>query len=237
MKESAGSRGTALVECINPKRDIWRVRWNMRDAADGMSVWTEEDFAHKPTPGDIERMLSESVCDATEEELEEIGSQLGYCKEAFVDAMEAERTARIASDPQAQLMEAIRELMSEKTDMTDTQALRTPNMFPTFAALCRRGKDVKAGTVLRYGNKLWRVVQTHTPLSVYPPSTDTASLYARIDKSHAGTLEDPIPYEQNMAFEKGKYYSQYGVTYLCILTTETGYPYDLKDLPTIVQAV
>ena len=80
-------------------------------------------------------------------------------------------------------------------------------------------------------------MQTHTPLSIYPPSIDTASLYTKVDKSHAGTLEDPIPYEQNMAFEKGKYYSQYEVVYLCILTTVNGYPNDLKDLPTIVQPV
>ena len=40
-----------------------------------------------------------------------------------------------------------------------------------------------------------------------------------------------------MAFEKGKYYSQYEVVYLCILTTVNGYPNDLKDLPTIVQPV
>ena len=64
---------------------------------------------------------------------------------------------------------------------------------------------------------------------------ETASLYARVEPGHAGTKVDPIPYEQGMVFEKGKYYSQYGAVYVCILTTQTGYPYDLKDLPTIVK--
>ena len=237
MKESAGSKGAALLECVNPKRDIWRLRWNMSDAADGTSVWTEEDFARKPTPGDIERTLSESACDATDAELEEIGALLGYGKEEFVDAMETERTARIASDPQAQLMEAMRELMSDRTDVPDAQALKVPCTFPTFSTLCRRGKEVRAGVILRHDNRLWRAVQAHTPQAAYPPSDDTAALYTRINRSHSGTKDDPIPYERNMAFVGGRYYSQYGVTYLCILATVTGYPYDLKDLPTIVQAV
>lgn len=38
----------------------------------------------------------------------------------------------------------------------------------------------------------------------------------------AGTADDPIPYEGNMALENGKYYSQDGVVYRC--TRDTGNP-------------
>ena len=65
----------------------------------------------------------------------------------------------------------------------------------------------------------------------------TASIWKLVDEVHEGTLDDPIPYRQGMAFEKGKYYVQYGVKYLCILTTVSGYPNDLDDLPNIVQKV
>lgn len=40
--------------------------------------------------------------------------------------------------------------------------------------------------------------------------------------AHAGTADDPIPYEGNMALESGKYYSQDGVVYRC--TRDTGNP-------------
>jgi hypothetical protein len=53
-----------------------------------------------------------------------------------------------------------------------------------------------------------------------------------------GSLENPIPYEGNMALEEGKYYQQSGVVYLC--TRDTGVPvYNaLKDLVGIyVEAV
>lgn len=73
---------------------------------------------------------------------------------------------------------------------------------------------------------------------IYPPGAEgTEALYAVIEEAHAGTLEDPIPYVQNMLMEKGKYYTQYGVVYECILTTLTGYPNDLYELPSIVKAV
>lgn len=239
MRKAEGGVGVSQLECVNPRKDKWRLRWGVLPKEDSENIVTymEEDFNHRPTPEEIEQAVADSGVDASDSEVEAIGQVLGYGKDEFAIMIEKARTARISSDPNAQLMEAMREQMSGRTDMEDGKALMLANMFFTFSELCKREKEIKAGTIFRYGNKLWRVVQTHTPQSVYPPSIDTASLYMRIDKSHAGTLDDPIPYEQNMAFEKGKYYSQYGVTYLCILTTVTGYPYDLKDLSTIVQAV
>jgi hypothetical protein len=40
-----------------------------------------------------------------------------------------------------------------------------------------------------------------------PPSIDTAALYEEIVEDHAGTKEDPIPYNNNMELKLGKYYS------------------------------
>ena len=57
-----------------------------------------------------------------------------------------------------------------------------------------------------------------------------ASLWTEINETHAGTVDDPIPYSGNMALENGKYYSQGGVTYRC--TRDTGNPVynDLAEL-------
>ena len=48
------------------------------------------------------------------------------------------------------------------------------------------------------------------------------SLFEQINETHAGTLDDPIPYEGNMALTSGKYYLQGGVIYRCI--RDTGNP-------------
>lgn len=74
------------------------------------------------------------------------------------------------------------------------------------------------------------VLENQTPDLVY-------ALYTIINEEHEGTLEDPIPYVQQMAIEKGKYYIQYDVIYLAIQSMPTGMPYDLNQIPAIVQPV
>ena len=85
------------------------------------------------------------------------------------------------------------------------------------------------------GSKVWG--RNPAVLENQPPSIDTAALYEEVNESNAGTKEDPIPYVQNMVLEKGKYYTQDGVLYLCIQGTVTGYSNDLKDLASLVQKV
>ncbi len=112
------------------------------------------------------------------------------------------------------------------------------------------GKEVKAGKDsdpgFRFNHKteeetsytLYEVIQDGILQENWVPGTyETYSIYKVVDIDHSGTEEDPIPYRQGMAFEEGKYYIQYGVTYLCILTTANGYPNDLAELNTIVQPI
>lgn len=62
------------------------------------------------------------------------------------------------------------------------------------------------------------------------PSINTAALYEEINEENAGTLEDPIPYNNNMELKMGKYYSQDGVIYLCTRDTGQAVYNPLKDL-------
>lgn len=235
MRKVTGNTGVQLVECVNPKKDKWCVRFNILNSEDGGTAeYDEEEFQHKPTPEDIEKALFDNGTDVPENELVKIGYMLGF-GEDFGKRIDECRRSRVLADPYLQLMEVVREQHLATTDISYAVALRVPATFFSFAELCKRGKQVAKGVVFRYGDKTWRVVQAHTPMEIYPPSIDTAALYTKIEPGHAGTKDDPIPYEQGMAFEKGKYYSQHGVVYVCILTTQTGYPYDLKDLPTIVK--
>lgn len=112
-------------------------------------------------------------------------------------------------------------------------ALSVKEMYPDWAV----DLAVKVGERYLLEDTLWEVIQAHTTQENWNPSVQTASLWKIVEVEHEGTLEDPIPYVQMMAFEKGKYYVQDGVIYLCVLTTVTGYPNDLKDLQTIVQRV
>lgn len=237
MRKVTGNKGVQPIECVNPKKNKWCVRFDIQNSKDGDTAeYFEEVFQHKPTPEDIENALFVNDMDISDGEISSIGAILGYSGGEFEKRFEDGHNARLLSNPYMQLMEVVREQHLSTTDISDAVALRVPATFFPFSELCKRGKQVAKGVVFRYGGKTWRVIQAHIPTDIYPPSIDTAALYTKIEPEHAGTFEDPIPYEQGMAFEKGKYYEQYGVVYLCIMTTTTGYPNDLKDIPTIVKS-
>ena len=78
--------------------------------------------------------------------------------------------------------------------------------------------DSTAGYKVRRGGRLWRCLQAHTSQIGWEPE-NAASLWTEICESHAGTLEDPMPYNGNMALESGKYYSQNSKIYRCTRDT------------------
>ena len=100
----------------------------------------------------------------------------------------------------------------------DNTALRMKDFYSTFESII--GQTVKQGFKFTHGDKLWRTEQPEMTIQEhYPPGVGTESLYSEICESHAGTLEDPIPYSGNMALESGKYYIQDGKVYRCIRDT------------------
>ena len=99
----------------------------------------------------------------------------------------------------------------------DNTALRMVEFYPEWADNAEYTAEYK---VQRNG-KLWRCRQAHTSQTGWEPE-NAASLWTEICETHAGTLEDPIPYSGNMALESGKYYMQDGKVYRC--TRDTGNP-------------
>lgn len=114
------------------------------------------------------------------------------------------------------------------TMLTDAQALEVPGIYRTWESCI--GAEIAAGVRITYGGELWRTIQAHTAQSIYPPGIETASLYARVDDVHSGTIDDPIPYNGNMELIEGLYYSQDGITYLCIQSTGQPVYHALSEL-------
>lgn len=113
------------------------------------------------------------------------------------------------------------------------EALQVKNHYPEW----KSGIEVKAGERYRLNDVLWECVKDHTTQKNWKPGTETLSLWKTVDADeHAGTMEDPIPYTQNMELSFNKYYTQDGVLYLCIQAMTPG-PYDLKDVPAHAQPI
>ena len=99
----------------------------------------------------------------------------------------------------------------------DNTALRMVEFYPEWT----ENTEYTIGYKVQRNGKLWRALQAHTSQVGWEPE-NAASLWTEICESHAGTLEDPIPYSGNMALESGKYYMQDGKVYRC--TRDTGNP-------------
>ena len=120
-------------------------------------------------------------------------------------------------------------------DLSNNDTIKYKDYLPDWNDYINKSmpKDFK----FQYNNQPYQTIQyinvvleNQTPDLVY-------ALYAIINEEHEGTLQDPIPYTQQMSIEKGKYYIQYDVVYLAVQDMPTGMPYDLSQIPSIVQPV
>ena len=58
MKRVEGSSGISLLECVNPVKDKWRVRWDVQHNEQDDSVsYMEEEFPYKPDGEEIRKMV------------------------------------------------------------------------------------------------------------------------------------------------------------------------------------
>jgi hypothetical protein len=111
----------------------------------------------------------------------------------------------------------------------DNTAVRMMAFYPPFESIV--GQTVEQGYKFTYGGKLWRVIQPSLTIQAhYAPGTGTESLYAEINETHEGTLDDPIPYNGNMALNAGLYYYQNGEIYLCNRDTVNPVYHPLSEL-------
>lgn len=135
-------------------------------------------------------------------------------------------------EPKKSRMQIVQELVvkqyNERTDIEDNEALDYMTIIYPWESYL--DKELREGMIVVYEDKPWRVRQTHLVLSLYPPSLDTASLYEVIEKEHAGTEDDPIPYSVPMEIFEGKYYVEEGVNYLCTRSSGTALSHNLRDL-------
>ena len=62
-----GAQGVKLLECTNPVKDKWRVRWDVHDKEDGSADYMEAEFKGKPTEDTIRNMVADWYNEQTNE--------------------------------------------------------------------------------------------------------------------------------------------------------------------------
>lgn len=137
-------------------------------------------------------------------------------------------TPKTASAPRMADIAKLLMLTVNTMSLTDNDALSVKSVYPEWETLI--GKEVKQGDKMQCDGRLWKVLQQHTVQEQWRPGTGTESLYTEIVETASGTADDPIPYNNNMELEQGKYYIQDGITYLCTRNTEIPVYQHLADL-------
>ena len=109
----------------------------------------------------------------------------------------------------------LRKIIEEAVQsLADETALQAVTLYPAWA----ENTAYAIGFKVQYGSKLYRCIQAHTSQVGWEPEA-ASSLWEVINEAHEGTLDDPIPYDGNMALTQGKYYVQNEVVYLCTRDT------------------
>lgn len=94
----------------------------------------------------------------------------------------------------------------------DNTAVKNMIVYPVWVA---EGYEYKVGERCRYDKLLYKCRQAHTSQDLWTPK-DTPALWEVINIEHAGTIEDPIPYNQSMEVFNGLYYLENEILYKCI---------------------
>lgn len=58
MKRVEGSAGVPVLECTNPVKNRWRVRWDVEAKDDGSASYMEEELDHKPDAEEVQSLVS-----------------------------------------------------------------------------------------------------------------------------------------------------------------------------------
>ena len=122
--------------------------------------------------------------------------------------------------------------------LTNEEALEVPDLYPPWLPGTHYGGENEPKVVCTTGSpnlgyKLYRCITPHTAQEDWHPSK-TPALWTYIDRTHAGTLDDPVPATRGMEYTYGLYYSdpEDNGLYKCTRTGETdGGTVTLQYLP------
>lgn len=59
MRRIEGTADVRLIECVNPVRGKWRIRWDVQPKEDGTATYMEAEFPHRPTAEEIKKIITD----------------------------------------------------------------------------------------------------------------------------------------------------------------------------------
>lgn len=129
------------------------------------------------------------------------------------------------------VIEALKGMASDTViALPDNEARNVAALFPTWQSMI--GKYVELGRRYWYDSSLFKVQIPHTVQGHQNPRI-AANLWINVSEEltpEAGTIDNPIQWQNGMVSHAGKYYSENGTTYLCTRNSINPLYYPISQL-------
>lgn len=138
--------------------------------------------------------------------------------EEEIEEIEQNQTPEQPTTQEQQAVTLMRAMARTATNIPDAVTLSIPDILPTWKEFLDSGEKIGEGVCIMHEGQCYRQMQPGgvTPIESQPPGADgMLAVYRPIDRDHAGTIDDPIPWVNGMDCFKDKYYSHDGEVYLC----------------------
>lgn len=169
-----------------------------------------ETLAEYPNGGkDVEWIVDVPAVEAKEawDEYEDIQRYILYTEMELVLREYAKRRQSLTI---SEVIEMLLPKLVNILEVDNNTAIKMKEFYPEWTD----NTTYEIGFKLRYNDRLYKVLQGHTSQVGWTPDIVPA-LFVEINEEYTGSKEEPIPYNNNMALENGKYYYQDEVIYLC----------------------
>lgn len=194
---------TSMEEITGMDAALLRVTTDDGDLVECFVGYYVARVTYETTTGAYVAVLEQKVDGATAAALDAIKAQLERL----------ETGQQVSSGP---VVAAVCAFAAVSTEIPDASALEMSTLFPTWGEVLEQGAELAKGRVISDNGRLYRVMQAVTPQAHQAPHDDgMLAIYRPIDRTHDGTLEDPIPWVYGMDCYDALYYSYNGAIYLC----------------------
>lgn len=112
----------------------------------------------------------------------------------------------------AKALQLRRLIEKASVSLSDTDALNGIELFSHWDG---DGHEYAVGDRVSYDGTLYKCRQAHTSQSIYTPDMIPALWEVVAPEGKGDSPDNPIEYDQSMAIEKGKFYVENDVVYIC----------------------
>lgn len=155
--------------------------------------------------GGIYGVVNNQVGKSTEERLSEVEADVKNLKESGVGVNPELFNATVFV------------ARTNAQSLPDAEAVKVKAIYNTWQELVdAKFTAEKEGYKFTHKDVLYKTIKPGQEFQAqWVPGVGTESIFERIDETHSGTKEDPIPYHVNMEVFQGKYYTEDGILYKC----------------------